>query len=157
LHLAGSEDTMSRFRHILVPVDFEPSSKRALEVAIDLALKFDAKLTLFHAWETPTYAYAKFYVSGDPLWSLLEEAAKKQLAETLAEVRNRVPRADSFLVCGPGGYAILDAIAREKVDLVVMGTHGRQGLGRVFLGSVAEKVVRGSSVPVLTVRAGDAS
>jgi nucleotide-binding universal stress UspA family protein len=147
---------MTRFRHILVPVDFEASSKRALEVAIDFALQFDAKLTLFHAWDTPATAYANFYVSGD-LWSFLEEAAKKQTAETLAEVRKRVPNADSVVAFGPAGYEILRAIEPQKVDLVVMGTHGRQGLGRVFLGSVAEKVVRGSSVPVLTIRAGEAS
>lgn len=147
---------MTRFRHILVPVDFEPSSQRALEVGVDLAHKFDAKLTLFHAWELPAYSYANFYVSGD-LWSALEEAAKKQLGETLAEVRKRAPQADSVLVCGPAGFEILKAVERENVDLVVMGTHGRHGLRRVFLGSVAEKVVRGSSVPVLTVRAGDAS
>ena len=145
---------MTRFRHILVPVDFEASSKRALEVGTDLALKFDAKLTLFHAWDTPAYAYVNFYVPGD-VWSLLEEAAKKQLCETLVEVRKRVPHADSVLVYGPAGFEILKAIEREGVDLVVIGTHGRQGLSRFFLGSVAEKVVRGSSVPVLTVRAGD--
>jgi nucleotide-binding universal stress UspA family protein len=147
---------MTRFRRILVPVDFEASSKRALEVAADLALKFDAKLTLLHAWDVPAYSYANFYVPGD-LWSLLEEAAKKQLGDMLAHTRRRVPHADSVLVNGPAGAEILKAIERENVDLVVIGTHGRQGLSRVFLGSVAEKVVRGSSVPVLTIRAGDAS
>jgi nucleotide-binding universal stress UspA family protein len=156
LHIAGPEDAMIRFGHILVPVDFELSSKRALEVAIDLALKFDAKLTLFHAWDTPAYAYANFYVSGD-LWSALEEAAKKQLGETLAEVRKRAPHADSVLVCGPAGFEILKAIERENPDLVVIGTHGREDLSRILLGSVAEKVVRGSSVPVLTIGAGVAS
>jgi nucleotide-binding universal stress UspA family protein len=145
---------MARFRHILIPVDFEASSKRALEVAADLALKFDAKLTLFHAWDVPAYSYANFYVPGD-LWSLLEDAAKKQLGETLVEVRKRVPHADSDLVYGPAGVEILKAIERKNVDLVVIGTHGRRGLSRAFLGSVAERVVRGSSVPVLTVRAGD--
>jgi nucleotide-binding universal stress UspA family protein len=90
LRLLKSHDP---FRHILAPVDFEAASKRALEVAPDLALKFDAKLTLFHAWDTPAYAYANFYVPGGSL-ALLEEAAKKQLGETLAEVRKRVPHAD---------------------------------------------------------------
>lgn len=147
---------MTRFRHILVPVDFEPCSQRALEVAVDLAQTFDAKLTLLHAWEVPAYSYASSYVSAD-LWTLMEGAAKKQLAESLAEVRKRMPQARSVLVCGPAGFEIVKAIERENIDLVVIGTHGRQGLSRVFLGSVAEKVVRGSSVPVLTVRAADAS
>lgn len=147
---------MTRFRHILVPIDFEPPSKRALEVAIDLAMTFDAKLTLLHAWDLPMYAYANLYVPDD-LWSLLEEAAKKELDETLAGARKRVPQADSILVRGPAGSEILSAIAREDIDLVIMGTHGRRGLGRVMLGSVAERVVRGSSAPVLTIRSGDES
>jgi len=147
---------MTSFRHILVPVDFEPPSKRALEVAIDLALKFEATLTLVHAWDTP-YLYASMpYVPAD-VWSALEEAAKRQLDDTLAEVSPRLARAEAMLVRGPAASEILAAIERARVDLVVMGTHGRRGLNRFLLGSVAERIVRGSSVPVLTVRGSDES
>lgn len=146
---------MTSFRHILVPVDFEPPSKRALEVAIDFAAKFESRLTVFHAWDTPPYVYAGLpYISAN-VWSAMEEAAKQQLDATLTEARERLPRAQAVLARGPAAFEILAEIDRAKVDLVVLGTHGRRGLNRVLLGSVAERVVRGSSVPVLTVRGGD--
>ncbi len=147
---------MTSYRHILVPIDFEPSSQKALEVAIDLALKFDSKLTLFHAWETPAVVYAGAYVS-PAVWDAIEQSAKRRLETRLATTRERLPRAETRLVCGPAAYEILREIEKLGADLIVMGTHGRHGMSRVFLGSVAEKVVRGSNVPVLTVRGGDAS
>jgi universal stress protein A len=143
---------MTPFHHVLVPVDFEESSREALDVAIDLALAFEARLTVFHAWEIPTYAYTSMsYVPVD-FWTPLEAAATQDLATTLALVRTRVPGAGSILAKGAPATEILGAVAQSKADLVVMGTHGRQGLGHALLGSVAEKVVRASPVPVLTIR-----
>jgi nucleotide-binding universal stress UspA family protein len=147
----------TRFGHILVPVDFESPSQRALEVAIDFALTFDSKLTVFHAWDTPQYVYAGMPYVAPEVWVGLEQAARSQLQGTLADVRKRVPRAESVLVRGPAAFEVLAEIERSKVDLIVMGTHGRRGVSRLILGSVAEKVVRGSSVPVLTVRGAEAS
>jgi nucleotide-binding universal stress UspA family protein len=146
---------MITFRHILAPVDFEPCSKRALEIAIDFALQFDSKLTLVHAWEVPGYLYASPYLTPD-IWEALGEAAKQQLDAELTQARTRLPRAESVLTCGPAGFEVIATAERLKADLIVVGTHGRRGLSRAFLGSVAEKVVRGSSVPVLTVHGGDA-
>jgi nucleotide-binding universal stress UspA family protein len=145
---------MIAFRHILAPVDFEPCSKRALEVAIDLALRFDSKLTLIHAWEVPAYLYASPYLSPD-IWDCMGEAAKQQLDVALTEARTRLPRIESVLARGSAGPEVIAAADRLKADLIVVGTHGRRGLNRAFLGSVAEKIVRGSGVPVLTVH-GDA-
>jgi nucleotide-binding universal stress UspA family protein len=145
---------MSTFRHILAPVDFEPCSKRALEIAIDLALQFDAKLTLLHAWDVPAYIFASPYVAPD-IWESMGEAAKQQLEVTLADVRKRVPRAESALTRGSAGPEVIAAVEKLKADLVIVGSHGRRGLSRVFLGSVAEKIVRGSPVPVLTVHGED--
>jgi nucleotide-binding universal stress UspA family protein len=143
------------FRHILAPVDFEPCSKQALEVAIDLALRFDSKLTLVHAWDVPGYVYANPYLTPD-IGASIGEAAKQQLEAALADARARLPRAESMLLRGQAGPEVVAAAERLKADLIVVGTHGRQGLNRVFLGSVAEKIVRGSSVPVLTIHGGDA-
>jgi nucleotide-binding universal stress UspA family protein len=143
---------MARFNHILVPVDFEDSSQEALNEAIELALASDAKLTLVHSWETP-YAYAgMLYVPVD-LWTPVEQAAREQLESTLAGARKRLPRAEAILAKGPAAAEVLAVASRVKADLIVMGTHGRHGVGRVFLGSVAERVVRSSTVPVLTIRA----
>ena len=145
---------MINFHHILVPVDFEPSSRHALDAAIDLALKFDARLTVLHAWDLPTYAYTYSpYLSTD-IWSTLERAAKAQLDAEVADAQKRLPRAEALLVRGPAATEILAAVERVKADLVIVGTHGRRGLNRVFLGSVAENVVRGSKVPVLVMRDG---
>lgn len=143
---------MTRFHHILVPVDFEESSRDALEVAVDLARTFDAKLTLVHAWEIPPYVYAGLpYLSAD-LWTAVEQVATEELEKTLAGVRKELPKAESILAKGPAAVAVLAAAEQSGADSVVMGTHGRRGMSRVFLGSVAEKVVRSSLVPVLTIR-----
>jgi nucleotide-binding universal stress UspA family protein len=143
---------MTTIRHILVPIDFEPSSLRALAVATDLALRFDARMTVLHAWDLPIYAYSSEpYLSTD-LWGAIEEAARKQLDETLAGVRKQLPRAEALLVRGRPADEILSAAERLKADFIVVGTHGRSGLNHILLGSVAEKVVRGSPVPVLSVR-----
>lgn len=148
---------MTKFRHILVPVDFEPSSQQALEIAIDLALKFDARLTIVHAWDLAPSPYTSGpYLSPD-LWSAVEKAAKEQLESSLADARKRLPRAAALLLHGHVSTEILAAIDRVQADLVVLGTHGRHGLNRLFLGSVAESVVRGAKVPVLVARAAVAS
>ena len=143
---------MTRFHHVLVPVDFEESSREALEVAMDLALTFEARLTIVHAWEISPYVYAGLSYVPIDLWTPIERAAKQQLETTLALVRKRVPRAEAILAKGPAAAEVLAAIEQSKADLVVMGTHGRHGVSRMLLGSVAEKIVRASPVPVLTIR-----
>lgn len=146
---------MTRFRQILVPVDLEGPPQEALEVAVDLALTFDAKLTLIHAWEVPVAAYAATtYVPAD-FWTAIEQAATEQLKSTVEYVRKRLPRAESILAKGPPAHEILAAADRTKANLIVMGTHGRRGMSHVLLGSVAERVVRLSPVPVLTIRGKD--
>jgi len=144
---------MTRFNHILVPVDFELPSQEALEVAVDLALAFDAKLTLMHAWDMPIFAYAgsNSFMTPD-MWTPIERAATEQLASTLTVLRKRLPRAESVLSRGAPAVETLAVAHRENADIIVMGTHGRRGLDRVLLGSVAERVVRSSPVPVLTIR-----
>jgi nucleotide-binding universal stress UspA family protein len=145
-------DPMTPFRHILAPVDFERCSQLALDAAVDLAIHFDARLTVFHAWDIPALAYSGMVVESPETWATLAEAAQQAIDAALLSVRARVPAAQPLLTRGPPAAEILAAIERTKADLVVIGTHGRQGFGRFFLGSVAEKVVRASPVPVLTFR-----
>jgi nucleotide-binding universal stress UspA family protein len=144
---------MARFHRILVAVDFGEASQEALEVAIDLSIANDADLTLIHAWEIPAYAYAGMAYLPTDLWSSIELAGKDQLASTLALVRKRVPSAQSVFASGEPARQVLDVADRVNADLIVMGTHGRRGVSRALLGSVAERVVRMSPVPVLSVRA----
>ena|SRR5881394_1294966 len=143
---------MKTFKHILVPTDFQKASASALEIATSLARACDAKVTLLHVWEVPIYPYMDFMLNSDVI-TRVEDAAVKHLAESLESLRQVLPNVDSKLKTGEPAPGIIDAIAELKPDLVVMGTHGRQGVGRAILGSVAEKLVRHSPVPVLTVHA----
>lgn len=142
---------MKQFKHILVPVDFEASADQALEVAIGLAQAFEAKLTLLHVWEIPIYPYMEFMLNSEVIAGV-EDRAVALLADKLAQVRKTLPNAESKLKTGLPWGGILDAIKEVAPDLVVMGTHGRRGVSHLVLGSVAEKVVRLSPAPVLTVR-----
>ncbi len=141
---------MTQFKHILLPTDFEPSSSSALELGVGLAQTFGAKLTLLHVWEIPIYPYMEFMLNSE-LIAGVEARALGRLRTALASVQRALPTADSKLKTGQPWSGILDAIGETQADLVVMGTHGRRGVSHVVLGSVAEKIVRLSPVPVLTV------
>jgi nucleotide-binding universal stress UspA family protein len=144
---------MVDFKHILVPVDFGESSQEALDLGIEFARMFSAALTLVHACEIPAYAYdGASFVAAAQLLAPIEAAARRKLQSTLEAVQSRVPSAKAVLRAGIPATEILAAIDEVHPDLLVVGTHGRHGLGRVLLGSVAEKLVRLSPVPVLTVR-----
>jgi len=140
------------FQRILVATDFSDSSRQALELALGIAQKFGAELTLMHSWEAPNYSYAAgLYLPVDVV-APIEHAAVARLEEATAELRLRFPEAKSVLRSGVPWEEVLGAATDTKADLIVMGTHGRRGLERALLGSVAEKVVRVARVPVLTVR-----
>lgn len=146
----GSPEGGDTFRHVLVATDFGEPAERAIVTASELATKFDAKLTLVHAYAMPTTIYDEraYWPTADII-----KNAELALAGALAKTRERAPAAESVLVRGDPREGIL-AVARERnADLIVTGTHGRKGLQRVFLGSVAERVVRTAPIPVLTVGA----
>jgi nucleotide-binding universal stress UspA family protein len=145
------EDHMSTFKHILVPTDFGPSAEAALDLAIDLAKTWNAQLTLFHVAEIPPFAYAGMEYSPDFVTPILD-AGTAQLEDLKKKVVARCPNVTTECKLGFPREEILARAEAVGADLIVMGTHGRRGLSRVFLGSVAERVVRLSRVPVLTVR-----
>lgn len=145
---------MAGFKHILVATDFEQPSLRAVDTAVDLALEFGSELTLVHAWEIPPYAYT-YGMAGYGAFDLaspLQSAATGQLDTLLMRVRERLPRAKSLVLNGPPASEIIAAASTLGADLIVVGTHGRKGLAHVLLGSVAERIVRLSPVPVLVAR-----
>ncbi len=150
---------MIAFKNILVPVDFGEPSRRALEVAISLAKQNGAALTVLHVFDVPP-SYASMDLSPVDLLTPMWSAAQAELDATLAKVKDSLPQATHCLTRGTPWREILATIERTHPDLVVVGTHGRTGLERVLLGSVAERIVRLSPVPVLTVppaRGGGAS
>ena len=91
------------------------------------------------------------------LLTSVEEAAKQQFEAALVALRKQRPGATGILRNGVPWQEILAAIDETHADLVVMGTHGRRGIAHALLGSVAEKTVRMSTVPVLTIRAAGGS
>lgn len=137
-------------KHILVATDFEAASARAEDLAIEIAGKFGAKITLVHVWSVPMPIYA-----GALSWPAdgLERAARAALEDAATKLKARYPKCGAMLAAGFPSDAILATAAEEGVDMIVLGTHGRRGVQRVFLGSVAERVLRRSPVPVLTVSA----
>ncbi|HQY62626.1 MAG: universal stress protein [Myxococcales bacterium] len=148
---------MTAFKHILVPTDFGETSARAVDIAIELARKFDAELTIFHASWLPPASYSA-YAEG-LYWPTDEMAreARKELDTTVARVKTLYAKTDGVIGQGEPWQQVLTVANERGADLIVMATHGRTGLSRVFLGSVAEKVVRLSPIPVLTVSGSDAA
>ncbi len=141
---------MDDFKHILAPTDFEPASAGALKLATSLASKLGAKVTLLHVWEIQLYPYMDSIMNSEIMYRI-ERAAKAQLQASLAELQLALPNEEARLELGLPGPTILEMIPKLGVDLVVMGTHGRHGLSHTLHGSVAERVVRCSEVPVITV------
>jgi nucleotide-binding universal stress UspA family protein len=152
--ITDREDAMTEFKRILVPTDFSEGAESALDVAIDLSKKYGAQITLLHCYEVPLYVYSGAPPVPADYWTPIQNAASRRLEAAVAELARRSPEAKGLLSQGAPWEQILHAADETKADLIVMGTHGRRGLTHVLLGSVAEKVVRLSPVPVLTVREG---
>lgn len=143
---------MKTFHHILVLIDFEAASAEALELAVSLATACAAQITLLHVWEIPNAPHMDFMLDSESI-RRAEEAAVERLSAALEGVKKSLPNAQSKLRAGLPREGIMAEIELARPDLVVMGTHGRRGLRRAILGSVAEELVRTSPVPVLTVHA----
>jgi nucleotide-binding universal stress UspA family protein len=140
--------TLSR---ILVPSDFGPPSAAALDYALGLGSTVGASVTLFHAYEIPVIGVPDgTFVATPEMVSRIQASAERALEAGLHEHTGEPPL-DSLLREGRPSEAILEAAREVGADLIVMGTHGRHGFVRALLGSVTEKVVRTSTVPVLVV------
>ena len=142
---------MGPFRHILVPTDFGDATQPALDLALALGRVFDAQITLVHAFDiTPFVAPSPFAVSLDiePVFASLE----RELKALRERVQKQWANVDAVLLRGTVHESILEVAKTRHCDLIVIGTHGRRGLAHALLGSVAEKIVRLATIPVLTVR-----
>lgn len=135
---------------ILVPIDFEAASERALQIAKELSPKLQARVRLVHVYQLPVYSYPGYEPSIAPGFHVeVTDAARKALDQWAADAGGL----DAELREGDPATEIVAAAEHTRPVLVVMGTHGRRGLSAWFLGSVAERVMRHSPVPVMTVRA----
>ena len=148
---------MKVFARILHATDFSTASRPALAKAIALARQNRAPLTIVHALPPPIIPVGGeiAYVPPGTYEAIDQSArqyARKQLAALTARARKAGVRATALLLDGTPHDQIARAARRARADVVVIGTHGRTGLAKVLMGSVAERVVRFAPCPVLTVR-----
>ncbi len=143
---------MGFFKHILVSTDFSDTSQQALTVAIAMARESGSELTITHTCEIPVYGYATMEFAPVDLLTPVAEIAQERLDDLVESVKGQVAGVKGLLEIGVPWERILAAAAASKADLIVVGTHGRRGVTHALLGSVAEKIVRMSSTPVLTVQ-----
>lgn len=137
---------------ILVPIDLGEGSSPAVKLALELAGPLGAEVVLMHVFTLPNYAYAGVNIVLPPE-SIEEISSRAQQA--LEEYAMRHGGLRSLLREGDPGEEIVRAIEDVRPYMVVMGTHGRRGVKRMLLGSVAEKVVRRSPVPVVVAKRHD--
>ncbi|HZT97099.1 MAG TPA: universal stress protein [Chloroflexota bacterium] len=139
---------MLPIRTILHPTDFSEYSGYAFQLACDLARDYDARLIVLHVAAPPVVVYGEGVLPPEP------KDYKERLRERLQQVVIQDPKIpiEHRLIEGDAAREILRLAGEAKCNLIVMGTHGRTGLGRLLMGSVAEQVVRKAPCPVLTVK-----
>jgi nucleotide-binding universal stress UspA family protein len=140
-------------RKILVPIDFSPHSNEVMKYASAIAKAFNATIILMHVVDSATYSVTDTFNVVDRRRPL--ETIARTLLDNWAEQINGGVSVQPYLATGFAYQEILKKTEKDQVDLIVMGTHGRTGLGHFLLGSVTEKVVRMAPCPVLTVRLND--
>jgi nucleotide-binding universal stress UspA family protein len=147
---------MSLPKTILVPTDFGKSSDRAIAYATDLAKALGSEIVIVHAWEIPMLGFPDgAFVATAELATRVLEAAQHGLKQALKLVEDTGVPTRGLLKQGPTWQMIVETSKEIGAGMIVMGTHGRHGLPRALLGSVAEKVVRTAHTPVLTVHIDD--
>lgn len=148
---------MSNFERILVPVDFSDHSAEATRIAADLALRFGASLALLHVYDPLAYALPDGFIPMPQAQTdkLLEMLHSQLASSQRVAVEAGVAQVDTKLLHGFVAGQIVDFASQGKFDLIVMGTHGRTGIRHLVMGSIAERVVRLASCPVLTVKPTD--
>jgi len=146
---------VKHIKRILHATDFSPASERALEEAIDLAKQNDAELLVAHVIEPVRYVAGEEF-GGPELYVRLEEItdqnAKASMKKLIEKVENLKVKAKSLLLKGVAHEQIVSAAETRKADMIVIGTHGRTGFSKLFMGSVAGRVISTARCPVLTVR-----
>ncbi len=146
---------MKRIRRILHPTDFSSASRPALERALGLARDSRAELIILHVMAPVIPVVGEGYIPPQT-YEAIDTAARKsaqtKLDALVARARKAGVHTRGLLVEGTPHDRIVRAAKAQRVDLIVMGTHGRSGLARLFVGSVASRVVSAAACPVMTVR-----
>ena len=145
---------MTPLKRILVGVDFEAPSFAALDWAIDLALQVGAKVTVLHTFEIPIVGIpdGAFVASAEHV-SQLMETSQRSLAAAIEARSARGEELTSLLRDGVAWEEIHRVAEEVDAQLIAIGTHGRTGVARALLGSIAEKTIRSAKRPIVVVRA----
>lgn len=145
---------MDLFKRIIVATDLSPASEPALEEAIALAKENGANLLIAHAYQPPSMGQAASVAPGVyEEWDRNIRAEVESKLEALAvDAVKAGVKAEPLVLTGAPYEAIIEAARLNGADLVIMGTHGRKGVSRFFMGSVASQVIAAAPCPVMTVR-----
>lgn len=136
------------FHRMIVPTDFGDGTATAIDAALLLARQLDAEIVLLHVFHIAPVAYAPgMFIPHDELMN----GAQHALGLAVNRLKEQHPKVTGELVEGEPWAEILAAVRRCDADLIVMGTRAREGVERFFFGSVAEKVLHGSPVPVMVL------
>lgn len=142
------------FQNIVIATDGSSYSNAAVKLGSELAGQFGAKVTLLYVFEPVKYALPEGYVpySAEQLTEMTDHFEQMLRAAKDRALSFGAPHVDTRILQGIAAEEICDFANKQLADLIVVGTHGRGLVGRMLLGSVAEKVVRTAPVPVLTAR-----
>jgi nucleotide-binding universal stress UspA family protein len=145
-------------KKILVATDFAESSRSAADAGVELARTLRLPLVLLHAYQVPASVYRGTpFTPFEDYVQAYEQGARECLEKEKGRLVGKGAEVTTILQVGAPWEQILATAEQVDAGLIVVGTHGRRGLPRALLGSVAEKVVRLSRIPVLTIHAGEAS
>lgn len=145
---------MGMYNRILVPTDGSAETERAVEHAVELAATHEATLHAVYVVNTASFASLPMETSWEGIGDLLREEGDNAVKRVYELAEERDVTVEAELIEGSPSREIVRYAKEKECDLIVMGTHGRGGIDRLLLGSVAERVVRSSPVPVLTIRVG---
>lgn len=145
---------MNKLKKILVAIDFSASSDKAFNSALFMAKQFDARLILVHVINEPIDMRGFYvpHISFDKLEEEINAGAEKLMEQFCRRHLVGFDNYETLILPGTAYQEIIRAAEQHNAGLIVLGTNGRTGLDHVLFGSTAEKVVRLSPLPVLTVR-----
>ena len=150
------EDLVKRIRRILHATDYSKASERALQEAVDFAKQNKAELLVVHVIQPAVPYVAGEDIGAAELYVKLEESTKQEAQRSMNKLVQRLERlkvkAKTLLLRGIPADQIVKAAKNRRADMIVIGTHGRTGLSKLFMGSVASRVISMAQSPVLTVR-----
>jgi len=146
-------EVINMFKKILCPVDFSEYTENIVNYAVEIAKKFNSELHLLHIIPNLNYftPYESFMTPENII--ALERNIEKEIEKDFDKISKKIDIPFKKVIkSGVTFVEIINYIKEESISLVVMGTHGRSGIEHILIGSVAEKVVRKSPCPVLTIR-----